>query len=83
MHRQTSIVWIVLSGYRVTLYCSGAGYVDGYGSNLGEANQQEARLLAGLRELVNRECSGTSTRAVSGGHSLRADPADGDRCAPG
>jgi hypothetical protein len=57
----------VTGGFRVTLNCSGAGFVVGYGSTLSAANQQ-ALLLYQLYVNSGRDCSGTSVTVEPGGY---------------
>lgn len=65
----TSSSRAVSGGYRVTLFCSGAGYIDGYGSNLGDANREALLLYQIYREFGN-DCGGSSTRGVTGGYRV-------------
>lgn len=57
----------VTGGYRVTLLCSGAGYVKGHGSTLSAANQ-EALLLYQVYTTYGRDCSATSLATTAGGY---------------
>lgn len=57
----------VSGGYRVTLYCTGAGFIDGYGSNLTDANR-EALLLYQVYTEFGIDCTGSSTRGATGGY---------------
>ncbi|MBP2330555.1 hypothetical protein JOF56_010940 [Kibdelosporangium banguiense] len=57
----------VSGGYRVTLFCSGKGYVDGYGSTLTDANR-EALLLYQIYTDHGIDCTGSSIKGVTGGH---------------
>jgi hypothetical protein len=56
----------VSGGYVVTLYCSGTGYIDGYGTTLTDANR-EALLLYQVYTDYGNDCSGRSARGVTGG----------------
>jgi hypothetical protein len=59
----------VLGGFRVTLFCTGAGFIDGYGFTLTDANQQ-ALLLYGFFVESGRNCSGRSNATEIGGQRL-------------
>ncbi|MCE7008962.1 hypothetical protein LWC34_40045 [Kibdelosporangium philippinense] len=56
----------VSGGYVVTLWCSGAGFVDGYGSTLTDANR-EALLLYQIYVDYGIDCGGRGTSAATGG----------------
>lgn len=54
-------------GYWVRLWCSGAGFVEGYGSTLTDANLQ-ALLLYQVYQTYGMDCTGSSTSTVTGGY---------------
>ncbi|GGK77762.1 hypothetical protein [Mangrovihabitans endophyticus] len=56
-------------GYSVLLYCSGAGFITGYGSTLTTANQ-EALLLYQLYTVSGVDCDGRSADTTTGGYSV-------------
>lgn len=58
-------------GVVVPVTCSSpTAFIDGYGNNAGEANR-EALLLRQFQLNVGPTCSGTSSRAETGGFSVR------------
>jgi hypothetical protein len=56
-------------GYVVTLWCSGLGFSDAYGSNLTDA-ARAARELAELYGETGLPCDGSGTRTVTGGYEV-------------
>jgi hypothetical protein len=65
----TSAGWSTVSGgYRVSLYCSGAGFVNGFGSTRDDA-AAEAQALADLYTDTGVDCSGASVGMAPKGRS--------------
>ncbi|MBE1491070.1 hypothetical protein [Plantactinospora soyae] len=56
-------------GYYVTIYCSGPGFIDGYGSTLTAANTN-ALLLNQLYVNYGNSCDGRSTSTTTGGYAV-------------
>ena len=59
----------VTGGYDATVFCTGAGFIHGYGTTLTDA-AGEARVLAGLYASTRRDCSGQGTGRVTGGYDV-------------
>ena len=59
----------VRGGYVVTIYCPGAGFIDGYGSSLTDANL-EALYLYQLYTNSRLSCDGSSSSVASGGYDV-------------
>jgi hypothetical protein len=59
----------ILGGYDLSIFCTGAGFVHGFGSSLTDA-ATEARLLATLYATRGRNCSDQTVRGVSGGYDV-------------
>jgi hypothetical protein len=65
----TSAGWSTVSGgYRVSLYCSGAGFINGFGSTRNDA-AAEAQALADLYTETGVDCSGASVGQAPKGRS--------------
>lgn len=65
----TSSTQALVGGHRVKIYCGAAGYIDGFGTTLTEANLEALRLYQ-LYLTYGVRCSGSLVGALVGGRSV-------------
>ncbi|GAB3849762.1 hypothetical protein GCM10029963_34830 [Micromonospora andamanensis] len=65
----TASTQALVGGHRVKIYCGVAGYFDGFGTTLTEANLEALRLYQ-LYLTYGERCSGSTVGSVVGGRSV-------------